>query len=75
MTLMAQAYGYMGWTQYWGSQFAYYVILNDFGFPPSQLQFIANVTLYPSNVNDVYNPTSPTFGNTLITTSSCPSNS
>ena len=42
LTLMAQAYGYIGWTQFWGGLFAYYVVANDFGYPPSELQFKAN---------------------------------
>lgn len=66
MTLMAQAYGYQGWTEFWGAQFCYYVVANDFGFPPAELQFKANINIYKSNVGDVYNPTSPTFGNTNI---------
>lgn len=43
LPLMCQAYGFMGWTQFWGALFCYYVIANDFGFPPSQLQFRANI--------------------------------
>jgi hypothetical protein len=43
---MAQAYGYMGWTQFWGGMFAYYVVSNDFGFLPSDLQFKANETIF-----------------------------
>jgi sodium/potassium-transporting ATPase subunit alpha len=73
MTLMCQAYGYMGWTEFWGSIFTYYVVLNDFGFPPSQIQFIANVNLFPSNPTDVYNPEHFAFGNTAVPTNSCPS--
>jgi len=42
------------------------VVFNDFGFPPSQLGFIANVYLTGSNAGDVYNPTHPTFGNTYL---------
>lgn len=45
---------------------AYYSVFNDFGFPPSQLGMIANVPYYSSNAGDVYNPTHPTFGNTLL---------
>jgi hypothetical protein len=63
---MAQAYGYIGWTQFWGAMFCYYVVANDFGFTPSELQFKANLTLIPSNPSDVYNPTSPTFGNSNL---------
>jgi len=66
MTLMAQAYGYQGWIEFWGGLFGYYVVFNDFGFPPSTLQFIANLYLIKSNPGDVYNPTHPTFGNTYL---------
>jgi sodium/potassium-transporting ATPase subunit alpha len=66
MTLMAQAYGYLGWIEFWGALFAYYVVFNDFGFPPSQLMNLANVNIVTSNPTDVYNPTHPTFGNTYI---------
>jgi sodium/potassium-transporting ATPase subunit alpha len=45
LTLMSQAYGYIGWTQFWGGLFAYYVVANDFGFIPSELQNKANKQL------------------------------
>lgn len=35
LTLMCQAYGFVGWTQFWGAMFCYYVVANDFGFTPS----------------------------------------
>ena len=35
LTLMSQAYGFIGWTQFWGAIFCYYVVANDFGFPPA----------------------------------------
>ena len=75
MTLMAQAYGYLGWTEFWGAQYCYYVVANDFGFPPSQLQFIANVNIIVHANQDVYNPTSPTFGNSLLSTTTCTADS
>jgi hypothetical protein len=71
---MAQAYGYIGWTQFWGGLFAYYVVANDFGFPPASLQFIANANLVVPKTTDVYNPTSPTFGNSNLNTDSCSNN-
>lgn len=57
MTLMAQAYGYMGWIEFWAGMISYYAVFNDFGFPPSQLNMLANVGYYASNAGDVYNPT------------------
>lgn len=71
MTLMAQAYGYIGWTQFWGSMMCYYVVLNDFGFPPSQIQMTANANIVMHASTDVYNPTSSTFGNSLLSTTDC----
>jgi hypothetical protein len=71
---MGQAYGYIGWTQFWGGLFAYYVVANDFGFPPASLQFIANADLVVPKTTDVYNPTSPTFGNSNLNTVSCSNN-
>jgi sodium/potassium-transporting ATPase subunit alpha len=66
MTLMAQAYGYMGWIEFWGGMIAYYAVFNDFGFPPSQLMMTANAAGYSSNAGDIYNPSHPTFGNTYL---------
>lgn len=76
MPLMCQAYGWMGWTQFWASMFCYYVVLNDFGFPPASLQFTANIPVYMPANSDVYNPNLPSFGNSLaqsyIDKGSCP---
>lgn len=43
---MCQAYGFVGWTQFWGAMFCYYVVANDFGFMPSELQMKANLDLW-----------------------------
>ncbi len=78
LTLMAQAYGYQGWTEFWGGMLCYFVVFNDFGFAPSQLSMIANLYMTKSNPGDVYNPTHPTFGNTYLQQnfmSSCPTSS
>jgi hypothetical protein len=66
LTLMAQAYGYQGWIEFWGGMLCYYVVFNDFGFPPAQLMGLANVSMTNSNPGDVFNPTHPTFGNTYL---------
>lgn len=63
---MSQAYGYIGWIQFWGALFCYYVVANDFGLPPSSLQFSANINLITPLPGDVYNPTIPSFGNSNI---------
>ena len=57
--------------------FSYYVIANDFGFRPGQLNFKANLKIWwDSTKNDVYNPTLPSFGNSVaqaaIDSNSCP---
>lgn len=78
LTLMAQAYGYQGWTEFWGAMLCFYVVFNDFGFPPAQLNGIANLNMIISNQGDVYNPSHPTFGNTYLLTyysRTCPSSS
>lgn len=67
MTLMSQAYGYIGWTQFWGSIFCYYIVANDFGFPPSSMQFIANSNIVIPNSSDQFNPSDPPYyGNTVL---------
>ena len=56
----------------------YFVVFNDFGFPPSQLSMVANLYMTQSNPGDVYNPTHPTFGNTYLLQNymtSCPTSS
>ena len=45
LTLMSQAYGYIGWTQFWGAIFCYYVVANDFGFMPSEMQMKASLQI------------------------------
>jgi sodium/potassium-transporting ATPase subunit alpha len=71
---MCQSYGYIGWIQFWGSIFAYYTTVYDFGFLPAQLNGKASINIFTSNSSDQYNPTDPYFGNTkLIGLTSCPS--
>ena len=78
MPLMCQAYGFIGWTQFWGAMFCYYVVANDFGFKPAELQFKANIPIWWDKIteNDVYNPNLPSFGNSLaqaaIIANKCP---
>jgi sodium/potassium-transporting ATPase subunit alpha len=76
MKLMAQSYGYIGFTQCWGALFAYYTVVNDFGFLPGQLNGKASIMVIPHASTDVYNPTSPYFGNSVLAANfanSCPS--
>ena len=66
MTLMCQAYGYQGWTEFWGGMLCFYVVFNDFGFPPNELFMTANLNMTKSNPGDVYNPTDTYFGNSYL---------
>lgn len=56
--------------------FCYYVVANDFGFPPAELQFRANIPIWQPAAGDVYNPSIPSFGNSLaqkaIADNACP---
>ena len=79
--MMIQSYGYMGWVEFCGALFCYYVICNDFGFRPSDMQFKANQPIWLSSHAraDVYNPTMQSFGNSIaqnaIKTNKCPDTS
>jgi sodium/potassium-transporting ATPase subunit alpha len=79
LPLMCQSYGFMGWAEFSGAILSYYVICNDFGFPPSQLQFKANIQMWYPSEGDVYNPALPSFGNSMaqhaINSNTCPSKS
>lgn len=78
---MCQAYGFMGWTQFWGAMCCYYVVANDFGFTPAQLQFKANIPIWSDSTtqNDIYNPSLASFGNSIaqkaLDTNTCPDTS
>ena len=71
MKLMCQSYGYIGWIQFFGAFFAFYVVANDFGFKASELNGKASISGYEPNSSDRYNPTDPYFGNTKISKTSC----
>ena len=75
MKLMAQSYGYVGFVQCWGSLFAYYTVVFDFGFRPEELNGKASIYIVPHADTDVYNPTDSFFGNSLLASkysTSCP---
>ena len=75
---MGQAYGFVGWIQFWGAMLAYFVVANDFGFPPSEMLFVANTKIWLPNSDDVFNASRADFGNTstavqnALTNNSCP---
>lgn len=66
MKLMAQSYGYIGFVQCWGALFAYYTVVNDFGFLPGELNGKASIKIVQHKNTDVYNPTDPYFGNSNL---------
>lgn len=76
MRLIAQSYGYIGWTQFWGAFFSYYVTVNDFGFHPALLNGKATMDIIEHHPHDVYNPNDPYFGNSNLAaaaiTGTCP---
>ena len=74
LTLMCQAYGFIGWTQFWGAMLCYFVVANDFGLPPSELLMTANTQIWLPNDGDVFNPSLASFGNTGSVQSSIANN-
>jgi sodium/potassium-transporting ATPase subunit alpha len=64
--LFVQGYGFKGFINYFSCQLAWFVVMNDFGFPPFQLLFTNGIKIYPSSDSDFYNPTSPYFGNSQL---------
>lgn len=69
MRLMCQSYGYIGWTQFWGAFFAYYIAVNDFGFKPAQLNMKSSISIIEHASTDMYNPNDPYFGNSILASS------
>lgn len=55
-----------GFANYFVCQLNWFIIMNDFGFPPFQLLFSNGIFLYNHNDQDVYNPTDPFFGNSRL---------
>lgn len=66
---MCQSYGYIGWTQFWGAFFAYYVTVNDFGFLPGQLNMKSTISIIIPDKADNYNPTDTYYGNSVLAAS------
>ncbi len=64
---MAQGYGLKGGCSYVISQIAFFIVMNDYGFPTKQLLFKNGIFILPQNSNDVYDPTLANFGNSKIT--------
>lgn len=68
---ISQSHGYIGFTEFWGALFCYYVVANDFGFIPAELFMKVNTLIIVPNDNDVYNPTAWNLGNTHLNSTSC----
>lgn len=66
LPLMCQSYGFIGWTQFWGAMFCYFVIFNDFGFRPNELLLTANAHIVLPSDSDIYNPSIASFGNSIV---------
>ncbi len=49
----------------------YFIVMNDFGFTMSQLWYLNGVTGVLPNDTDVYDPDSPTLGNSNLNMSDC----
>ena len=64
--LIAYSYGYIGFTAAWGAFFAYYTVINDFGFRAIDLNGKASIFIIEQAPTDSYNPSSPYFGNSHL---------
>jgi len=65
--MLTWAYMQVGWIQSFSGFFTYFVIMYDFGFLPETLFGLALVEGYKHAPGDMYDSTSPTFGNSLVT--------
>jgi hypothetical protein len=66
MKLMGQGYGWMGWSSFFASLLSFFICMNDFGFVVTDLPFKNGIFLVEHDQQDIYNPTSPTFGNSNL---------
>ena len=64
--LIAQCSGWMGMGSFLCSLTCYFICMNDFGFVPGQLWAKNNIPIILPEDGDLYNPTSPFFGNTNL---------
>lgn len=64
--LLVFAYLQMGVIQTCGGFVCYFMVMNDFGFPPASLLYTILKPYFEHNHYDVYNPNVPFFGNTNI---------
>ena len=64
--LFVQGYGFKGFINYFACQLAWFIVMNDFGFPAFQLLYTNGISIYLHADSDLYNPTSPYFGNSKL---------
>jgi hypothetical protein len=64
--MFIQGYGLKGFATYFVCQLNWFIIMNDFGFPPFQLLFSNGIFIFLSKESDSFNPTDPYFGNSLL---------
>lgn len=64
--LFVQGYGMKGFANYFVCQLNWFIIMNDFGFPPFQLVFSNGIFIFDHADQDIYNPTDPFFGNSKL---------
>lgn len=65
--LITSAYAILGIFETLGGFLVYFVIMKDFGFPLSQLFWLATKPGFEPNPEDIYNPAAPFFGQTSQT--------
>lgn len=66
--MFVQGYGMKGFATYFLCQLNWFIIMNDFGFPPFQLLYSNGIFIFLSDDSDSFNPTDPYYGNTLLKT-------
>lgn len=64
--LLCFAYLQMGMIQTCGGYVCYFMVMNDFGFPPATLIGLIARVYFPHNRYDSYNPSLPFNGNTNV---------
>jgi sodium/potassium-transporting ATPase subunit alpha len=66
--MFTQGYGLKGMANFFSCMMAWFIVANDFGFPPFELLYTNGIKVYNHALQDVYNPTDPYFGNSNLRT-------
>jgi len=56
----------MGVIQSCGGYLCYFIVFDDFGFTPGILNRLVSKPYFHHNKGDIYDPTSPTLGNSNV---------